>query len=204
MTIRPQPTAVGAQPGAFARWQENGAIAYPALLLLAAILVIRPPLGPTVLHDSLAVYWVWADLFSAELARGNPYPRWLAGSDAGLGTPVFYYYPPLAFYLTAFLRLSGLTTYGSLIAAFGSAFAASGIACWHWLKGRSNHPLLAAAFFMAAPYHLFNYTDRGALAESVATAFIPLVAISLRRIAERRAGIVPAALAYAAIISTHL
>jgi len=101
-------------------------------------------------------------------------------------------------------RLSGLTTYWSLIATFGSAFAASGFACWHWLKGRSNYPVLAAAFFMAAPYHLFNYTDRGALAESVATVFIPLIAISLRRVAKRRGGIVSAALAYAALICTHL
>ncbi|WP_051531536.1 hypothetical protein [Sphingomonas sp. URHD0057] len=187
-----------------ARWQERAIVAYPLLLLLAAALVIRPPLGPTVLHDSLAIYWVWADQFTAELARGTLYPRWLTASDAGLGTSVFYFYPPLAFYLTGLFGLAGLSTYASLIATFGSAFAASGIACWHWLKGRSNHPLLAAAFFMAAPYHLLNYTDRGALAESLATAFIPLIAIGLRRIAERRGGLLCTALAYAAMIGTHL
>ena len=112
---------------------------------------------------------MWADQFTAELGRGNLYPRWLAASDAGLGTPVFYYYPPLAFHLAAMFGLIGLSTYASL-AAFGSGFALSGIACWHWLRGRTNHPLIASMFFMAAPYHLLNYTDRGALAESVATA----------------------------------
>src|SRR4051794_39714536 len=204
MNVRPQTIPIGLRAeGLSTGWQEKAVIASPALLLLAAALAIRPPLGPTVLHDSLAVYWVWADQFSAELARGTLYPRWMAASDAGLGTPVFYFYPPLAFYLTAMFRLSGLTTYWSLIATFGSAFAASGFACWHWLKGRSNYPVLAAAFFMAAPYHLFNYTDRGALAESVATVFIPLIAISLRRVAKRRGGIVSAALAYAALICTH-
>jgi hypothetical protein len=187
-----------------APWQERAIVVYPLLILFAAALTLRPMLGPTVLHDSLAVYWVWADQFTTELARGNPYPRWLAASDAGFGTPVFYFYPPLAFYITGLFGLAGLSTYASLIAAFGSAFAASGIACWHWLKGRSNHPLLGAAFFMAAPYHLFNYTDRGALAESVATALIPVLAICLRRIVERRGGIVSTALVYAAMIGTHL
>lgn len=186
------------------RWQESRQIAYPALLLLAVMLVLRGSLGPTPVHDSLAIYWVWADQFTAQLGQGVIYPRWLPASDAGLGTPVFYYYPPLAFYVTALFGLAGFSTFGSLIATFASAFAVSGIACWHWLKGRSNHPLLAAAFFAAAPYHLLDYTDRGAPAESVAIAFIPLLAIGLRRIAERRGGTGFTALAYAAIIGSHL
>ena len=185
-------------------WQERRAIAYPLLVLLAAALVLRGPIGPTGLHDSLAVYWVWADQFTAEIARGFIYPRWLSASDAGLGTPVFYFYPPLAFYLAGFFSLFGLSTYGCLIATFGAAFAASGIFCWHWLSGRSSQPLLGAAFFMAAPYHLFNYTERGALAESVATALIPLLAIGMRRIADGRGGLALTAIVYAAIIGTHL
>jgi hypothetical protein len=185
-------------------WQEKRAIAYPCLLLLAAALVLRGALGPTQLHDSLAIYWVWGDQFTAELAHGVVYPRWLPASDGGLGTPVFYYYPPLAFYATAAFGLAGLSTYASLIAAFGTAFAASGIACWHWLKGRSNHPLLGAAFFTAAPYHLLNYTHRGALAESLAIALIPLIAIGMRRVSERRGGVAFTAIAYAAMIGTHL
>ena len=180
------------------------ATAFGLIVLLALLLIFRIYLGPTILHDSLAVYWVWADQFTQELARGHLYPRWLPASYAGLGAPVFYYYSPLAFYFIGAFGLAGLSTYASLIATFGCAFAASGIACWYWLKGRSNHPLLGAACFMAAPYHLFDYVDRGALPESVAIALIPVLAIGLRRIAERRGGIVVTALAYAAMIGTHL
>ena len=185
-------------------WQQKAIIAYPLLLALAILLVLRLGLGPTGVHDSLSIYWVWADQFTPALAHGNLYPRWMPESDAGLGTPVFYYYPPVAFYLTGAFGILGLSTYASLIATFGAAFAASGIGCWHWLEGRSNHPLLAAAFFVAAPYHLFNYTERGALAESVATALIPPIAIGMRRIAEGRGGIVVVAIAYALMICTHL
>ena len=185
-------------------WQERGWIAYPLLVLLGILLVIPANLGPPLLHDSFEIDWVWADQFTAELARGNLYPRWLPLSNDGLGSPVFYYYPPLSFYLSGIFGLAGLTTYWSIIAAFAASFAASGVACWHWLKGRAAHPLLGAAFFMAAPYHLFDFTVRGAQAESLAIAFIPLVAIGLRRIAERRGGMVFTAVAYAGMIFTHL
>ncbi|MBW0006221.1 MAG: hypothetical protein JO335_00755, partial [Sphingomonas sp.] len=76
--------------------------------------------------------------------------------------------------------------------------------CWCWLRGRANHPLLGAMFFVAAPYHLFNYVDRGALAESLAITLIPVLAIGLRRISEGRGGLVMTATAYAAMIGTHL
>ena len=185
-------------------WQENRWVAYVVLLALAIGLMLRGPLGPAALNDSLSVYWVWADQFTGELGRGNLYPRWLAASDAGLGTPVFYFYPPIAFYLTGLFGLAGFSTNASLIATFGCGFALSGIACWHWLRGRSNHPLMASAFFMAAPYHVLNYTDRGALAESLAIAVIPILAIGMRRIAEGRGGLILTAVAYAAMIGTHL
>jgi hypothetical protein len=57
---------------------------------------------------------------------------------------------------------------------------------------------------MAAPYHLFDFVVRGALAEAVAIALIPPIAIGLRRIAEQRGGVPLTAVAYGAIIGTHL
>ena len=56
---------------------------------------------------------------------------------------------------------------------------------------------------MAAPYHLADFYGRGALAEACAIALIPLLALGLKRVAEGR-GIALAALAYAALIATHL
>jgi hypothetical protein len=185
-------------------WQERRGLAYAILLFIAVALVLPANRHGPLLHDSFAIDWVWADQFTAELAKGNLYPRWLPLSDGGLGSPVFYFYPPLAFHLTGLFGLAGLSTYASIMAAFAAAFAASGMGCWHWLKGRSNHPLLAAIFFMAAPYHLFDFVVRGALAESVAIALIPPLAIGLRRIAEGRRGVALTAIAYGAMIGTHL
>lgn len=190
--------------GAAAPWQDRRGIAYAVLLILAVVLVLPANRHGPLLYDSWAIDWVWADQFTAELAKGDLYPRWLPLSDGGLGSPVFYFYPPLAFDLTGLFGLDGFSTYASIVAAFAAAFALSGIGCWHWLKGRTNHPLLAAAFFMAAPYHLFDFVVRGALAESVAIALIPPVAIGLRRVAEGRRGVLLLAVSYGALIGTHL
>jgi hypothetical protein len=187
-----------------AQWQERRAVAFPLILLLAVALVTPAALDQRLLNDNLQVYWVWADQFTAELARGNLFPRWLPQSYGGLGAPIFYYYPPLAFYLAGAFGLAGASTYASLIAAFAAAFAASGIGCWYWLRRRTRHPLVGAALFMAMPYHVFDYSVRAALAESVGIALIPVLAIGLRRISENRGGVAISALAYAALIATHL
>lgn len=184
--------------------QERAAPAYCLLIALAVGIVVSVNLITPLLHDNLAIYWVWADQFTAELARGSAYPRWLALSNGGLGAPVFYFYPPLAFYVTAAFGLLGLSTYASLMGAFVVALALSGIACWHWLEGHSNHPLLGSAFFMVAPYHLFDFAVRGGIAECLAFGFIPLVGMGLRRISKSEGGIFLTATAYAAMICSHL
>src|SRR5256885_13913198 len=117
--LRPIATAFERAP----HWQARAGIAYPLLILIAIALVLPANFSPPLLHDSFEIDWVWADQFTAELARGNFYPRWLPLSDDGLGAPVFYYYPPLSFYLSGLFGLTGLSTYASIIAAFAAAFA---------------------------------------------------------------------------------
>jgi hypothetical protein len=200
----PSFAATSARTSGNSAWQQRAAIAYPLLILLGMLIVLPANSGSALLHDSFAIYWVWADQFTAELAHGNLYPRWLPLSDGGLGAPVFYFYPPLAFHLSGIFGLLGFSTYGSIIAAFAAAFSASGIGCWHWLKGRTSQPLLGASFFACAPYHLLDYTLRGAIAESVAIALIPPLAIGLDRIRQVRGGRMLAAISYGAMICTHL
>ena len=62
------------------------------------------------LHDSFWIDHVWASQFTALLREGVIYPRWLPWSHEGLGSPVFYYYPPLAFYLTGAFGLGATPT----------------------------------------------------------------------------------------------
>ena len=174
-----------------------------AILFLALLLTLPATLSPIKLHDSFWIDWAWTDQFAEQLRRGVLYPRWLPASNDGLGSPVFYYYPPLAFYPAGLLAAAGLSTYGAIIAAFGLAFAGAGTTMYLWARGWTNHPLAAALLFMAAPYHLLDFYGRGALAECFAIAWIPLLALGLRRAVQDRAPAL-AALAYGVMIATHL
>ncbi|MEK6637025.1 MAG: hypothetical protein AABY88_02965 [Pseudomonadota bacterium] len=173
------------------------------VIILALLLMLPAWVASPLVRDSFWIDFVWADQFSAQLREGTLYPRWLAESHNGLGAPVFYFYPPLAFYLAAILSLMGLSTYWSVLAAFGVAMAGSGIAMLHWLKGWTSRPLAGALLYVAAPYHIVDFYARGALAEFCAYALLPLVAIGIRR-AARSGRFAMLAISYAALIITHL
>jgi hypothetical protein len=173
------------------------------IALVAVMLSASAFLGPPTLYQSFWTNWVWADQFADQLRQGVLYPRWLPLSHGGLGAPVFYYYPPLSFYVAGLFVLTGLSTYNAVLAAFAFALFVSGLAMYQWLKGWTTHPLLASLFYMAAPYHLFDFYRRGALAEMLAIAFIPLVALGLKRVSEGKGGVL-AAFSFAALIMAHL
>ena len=179
---------------------------YAPYLVIAALtlaLMIPAIIARPMVHDSFWIDFVWADQFTAEIRRGTLYPRWLPQSHGGLGSPTFYFYPPIGFYIAAIFGLGGAPTYASILLAFATALAASGAAMFHWLKDWTERPLLGACFYMVAPYHLCDFYYRGALAEYCAFALIPLVTLGIKRCAEGR-GITLLALSYAALIMTHL
>lgn len=202
--MKEQPASIaGLSHSSLLNWQRSELGALAAIALAVCAIMLPTAFRPNMLHDSFWIDQVWASQFTALLRDGTLYPRWLPLSHDGLGSPVFYYYPPLAFYLTGFFGLAGLSTYGSVIATFALAFLVSGIGCYYWLKDTTPFPLIGAAFFVLGPYHCFDFYARGALGESVAVALLPLLAIGLRRIAEGRPWTF-AALAYSAIILSHL
>jgi len=175
-----------------------------AVISIAAVLLsLNAFIRPATLYQSFWTNWVWADQFADQLRAGILYPRWLPSSNGGLGAPVFYYYPPLSFHVAGLFGLAGIPAYYAVLAAFGCALWASGVAMYQWLKGWTTHPLLASLFYMAAPYHLFDFYRRGALAEMLAIAFIPLVALGMKRVSEGK-GATLAALSFAGMIVSHL
>ena len=196
--LEPEAEAILGDERSERRWRP-----WLAIAALAFLLILPAMLSPIKLHDSFWIDWVWVDQFGDQLRQGVLYPRWLPASHDGLGSPVFYYYPPLAFYPAGLLAALGLTPHAAIVATFGLAFAGSGAAMYLWARGWTNHPLAAALFFMAAPYHLADFYGRGALAETCAIALIPLLALGLKRVAEGK-GPALAAIAYAAMIATHL
>jgi hypothetical protein len=193
-----------------ANWRSTGdqrsvPLVAAALLLTAVLVALPAALGPVRLNDSFWIDLVWLEQFARELAHGTLYPRWLPLSHDGLGSPVFYFYPPLAFYGASAFALAGLGTYQALIAAFCAANLLSGIGVYLWLKDQSRVPLAGALLFMIAPYHLFNFYLRGNIAEFLATAILPFVLWGIRQAVDRRPhALVWTAIAYAALAMSHL
>ena len=182
------------------------------VLLIAAVLLLAPSLvlGTLSSHSS-PQNLTWAAQFADQFRAGIVYPRWLPDSFDGLGGPAFYFYPPIAFWIDALLSV---VTFDELSVPYRLSLAsllllwASGFAMHCWLKAEATSPraaLYGALAYMAAPYHLLDHYYRGAYAEFAAYAVLPIVTLSIRRIAERR-GYGPAllAVAYAALLIAHL
>jgi hypothetical protein len=189
------------------------ALRHPAFVVVAvAILLLAPSLviGTLITHDSWLI-GSWAAQFSSLFRAGDLYPRWLPQSFDNLGAPIFYYTPPLAYWLDALVSAASanllpdryrLSVSGVLL------LSASGLAMHAWLKTEVTSPratLYGALAYMAAPYHLIDHYARGAYAEFAAYVVLPLVVLAIRQVAERRRfGFVFLAAAYAALSLVHL
>jgi hypothetical protein len=161
-------------------------------------------------NDGTKYNYVWGKQFLEQIQAGILYPRWLPSSFAGLGSPAFYFYPPLAFFidsLVGFVTLDVLPVHYRLSVAAAALLWLSGESMYVWLGSQVSRAaaLIGAIGYMAAPYHLLDHYLRGALAEFASYAVLPLVMINLQLIARRRPlGSVGLALCYAALIMTHL
>lgn len=158
--------------------------------------------GPGASHSYLYNY-MWTRHFGEQMAAGHLYERWLPRSFEGLGSPTFYFYPPFAYWMTGALAATGLSILQAINVAALLLLIASGMAMHLWLRDRCTRPLLGALLYMAAPYHLFDFYVRGALAEFAAFLWLPLIALGIARLPARR-GIALLALSYAGLILTHL
>lgn len=187
---------------------------YPLLVCAAGLLFGALPLwrGVPVWGDTL-FHAMWYTNFSAQLLAGDLYPRWLINLNGGLGSPVFFYYAPLPYYITtlfAFLMPGGL--YGTLHLGASAALAiiASGLAAYGWLKesAGARAATVAAVLYMLMPYHLaVDVYTRDAFAEIWAFVWMPLVLYFVRRTGSSNGSkfVLPGlALAYAALVATHL
>ena len=181
------------------------------LILLTGLAVMTPEaiVGVST-SDSMAYNIGWTEQFLALARGGSPYPRWLPDSWDGLGSPTFYFYPPVYFWLVALVDALSLRSLSSeLLISLTSAvvLAASGLGMRLWLaEGLDRRrALFGALAYMLAPYHLYDLYGRGALAEACTYALLPPIAIGIRGIGHGRFGAVfLLAVSYALLIMAHL
>jgi hypothetical protein len=177
-----------------------------AAVLLAASILMVPGLfiGHIIGHSSF-LNVVWSEGFAARLFAGDLYPRWLPEMSQGAGSPVFYFYGPLPFYLIAPFHLVAdpgfaimlgcwlvLILSGLSFLALARAFVAPGPA------------IAAAVAYMAMPYHLTDVWIRAALGEQAAMIFIPLCLLCAIRLDAGRGYTLGLAASFACLLLSHL
>lgn len=174
------------------------------LLILLTILVLTPQLiwGQGSTHSGI-YNLLWTHQIAEGFHRGDLYPRWFPESFSGLGSPTFFFYGPFFHLISGALEYAGLRTVHAVTGATALVLLGSGCGMYAWLRHRGTRPLLGAALYMLAPYHLFDIYARGALAEAAAFIWVPLIALGIDWLPRRR-GVVLLGVAFAGLILTHL
>jgi len=154
-------------------WWDVGAI----VLILLATIVINSRMIRHGLNGLGDLRWhiTWIQHFSEQIREGIFYPRWLAGTNFGYGSPTFVFYPPLVYYIASFFKLIGLNSEQAISTVFSLGIFLIGSA--FYLYGRSQwHPLAAfggAVFYMTSPF-VFGLLNGGGLASLFALIWIPI------------------------------
>src|SRR3712207_2782630 len=118
----------------------------------------------------------------AQMTRdGVPVSRWVPDLAYGYGQPLFNYYAPLAYGPSLLAHLAGLDVASSFELATAFWLVLSAFAMY--ALGRALFgpvpALTAALVYVSLPYQLVDVYVRGALAETAAFSWLPLVAACL-------------------------
>lgn len=111
------------------------------------------------------------------LKDGQIPPRWAGNLNFGAGSPIFVYIYPLPYFLGVILHFLGFSFVDSFKLITTAGYGLSGIFMFFWIKSILGHKsgLLAAILYTWAPYRFSQILVRGAYAESLAYAVVPLV-----------------------------
>ncbi len=185
----------------------------PLVLLTAlGLFLTSPQLLTTCLggHD-IYHHLIFSYHFSEQLLQGELYPRWLTHMNGGFGSPTFFFYPPLPYYLTALFswipehNMLGCTPLGLSISL---ALILSGMSAYYWLREltTTRYALGLAMLYMVLPYHLLiDLYVRFSFAEFWSFAWMPLILYCSKRISRGEPhGVVGLGISLALLITTHL
>lgn len=181
----------------------------PKMVLLLLILVaipaclplIKPGFFPT--QDFIHVARLYE--MNQALMDGQFPVRWAA--NFRYGEPTFNFYAPLPFYLGSLIHNLGFTFLDTIKILLGLSFLLSGIAMYFLAKefwGRVGG-FVAATLYIYAPYHSVDVYVRGALSESLALVFFPLIFLASLKLSQKQKplNIVFLAVSLAGLFFTH-
>jgi len=180
------------------------------IVCLVATLVLTPiylrgfPAGTDV-----GFHFRWVNEFSeAWREPGVWYPRWLGTANNGQGSPVLFYYPPLSIFVAGALKILVGDTLRALSLSCWLALTLSGLTMYAFSRSILSHwpSLIAALFYVLAPYHLFVLYHGSSMAEFWSFVWLPLLFHMTSRVAQEGSwgSIGCLGIIYALLLMTHL
>lgn len=155
-----------------------------AIIIVTSIIVSRPLLNPGLymMHDDQQVARLF--VFDEALKAGQFPVRWVSGLGFGFGYPLFVFYPPLVYSIGEVFHLIGFSYINSIKLVFFTGILFSGVSIYVLIKdlwGRYEG-IISALFYIIVPYRALDVYVRGALAESYAFVWPPLILWSLYKL----------------------
>ena len=184
----------------------------PLALMTATALLLLPfwLRGGSQGHD-LFHHLLSGHFFAVQLWQGEIYPRWLMEMNGAFGSPAFFFYPPLPYYVSALFAGPDPLAHHAMLPLLWSntlALGLSGLFAYLWLRpfATPGRALAASLLYMALPYHLaIDIYARFALAESWAFVWAPLALLAQDRLCRRASfALLLLALAVALLTLSHL
>ena len=157
------------------------------------------------IHDDTQVARVFE--MAKSLKMGIFPVRWVPDLGYGLGYPIFNFYAPLSYYAGSIFNLIGFDALIATKIMMGFGIILSGIFMYLFAKelfGKIG-AVVAALFYVYAPYHALDIYVRGDVAEFWAYAFIPLVFYGLWKVYKNQSWIfvIISSIGYAGVILSH-
>lgn len=138
--------------------------------------------------------------------RDGQFPvRWVP--DFRYGEPLFNFYAPLPYYVGTLIHSLGFSFLDTTKILFGLGFILSGITMFYFARelfGKLGG-FIAAALYVYAPYHSVDVYVRGALSESLALIFFPLIFLASLKLSKNSSAknLVFLSLSLAGLFFTH-
>ena len=155
-------------------------------LLLLLLLLLLPTFGLMLrrgiytMHD---FHVFRQQQFEKCLIQTKTFPcRWSPDAGMGYGEPVFNFYGQFPYWLGQMIRLSGLSILNTVKANFILTIVTSAVAMYFLTRKlwSNTGALISAVFYAYAPYRAVDVWVRGALNESLAFVFFPLILLSIK------------------------
>lgn len=177
------------------------------IVIFLSFWAIKPLLYPGFfpIHDDTQIARVFE--MTKSLKDGMLPVRWVADLGFGYGYPIFNFYAPFSYYVGSIFNLIGFDALMATKIMMGFGIILAGIFMYFFAKelfGRIGG-IVAALFYVYAPYHALDIYVRGDVSEFWAYSFIPLVFYALWKVYKNNnwGFLIIASLGYAGVILSH-